>query len=102
MTILQPNRKFNTTIYAIVASVLIILAGFWIIYLYNDLVNMRHAISDNANRFQELNVENAEFQNAISKLINAEKLEISAIDFNLKKDANPEYYLTQWPLVSHF
>jgi len=91
MTIIQPNKNFifNPTLILLVA-VLVLMAIFGI-QLYNQNVNLRHAISESQKNFQEQNTLNAEYKNKYYQIFNNRNMEAIAKQKGLVPDKNPIY-----------
>lgn len=80
----------------------IVAISIWTIYSYNEVVNLRHEISQRRYLLETLNVENAELKNRSALYVTSENLDTLAQQFNLVKEKQPQYFSTaQWPLVSH-
>ena len=64
------------------------------IFLYNQLVNLRHEITSQENNLQKAEVESAELKNNLYAAVDAKNLEKLAADKALIIDKNPQYLKT--------
>jgi hypothetical protein len=92
MTIIQPNK--NNYKMSFLISVLLITsisAALWGVFLYNQLVNVRHEIKRQENNLRQAEVMNAELKNNLYSIIDAKNLKSSTDSQSLILDKNPEY-----------
>ncbi len=95
MTIIQPYKstyKINFLIF-ILMFVSIGVAVFGM-FIYNQLVNLRHEISKYETNLSRAEVKNAELKNNLYSITDANKLESLADTQGLVLDKNPEYVKT--------
>jgi cell division protein FtsB len=92
MTIIQPNKNNHKTSFLI--SVLLITsisAALWGIFLYNQLVNLRHEVKKQETNLRRAEVTNAELKNNLYNIIDTKNLEPLIKSQSLILDKNPEY-----------
>lgn len=95
MTIIQPNKNNHRTSFLIsVLLVASISAALWGIFLYNQLVNLRHEVKSQENNLRQAEVTNAELKNNLYSIIDAKNLKSSTDSQSLILDKNPEYIRT--------
>ncbi|MBN2198178.1 hypothetical protein JW698_03275 [Candidatus Wolfebacteria bacterium] len=92
MTIIQPSKKNRFTGFLIsallVSSISVVL---WGVFLYNQLVDVRHEIDKQKNNFQQAEVNNAELKNNLYNIIDTKNLKASTNSQSLILDKSPEY-----------
>lgn len=92
MTIIQPNkdnRKDNFYISVLMFS--LVVSAVWGVFLYNQLVDIRHEINRQEVNLRRAEVMSAEFKNNLYNIIDNENLEASTNLQSLILDKNPEY-----------
>lgn len=68
-----------------------VLSVVWGVFLYNELVDVRHEVQKQTNNVQEAEVSNAELKNNLYNVIDANNLETLAKEQSLILDNNPQY-----------
>ncbi|MDP1538724.1 MAG: hypothetical protein Q8M00_01705 [bacterium] len=92
MTIIQPNKNnYKTSFLIPVLLITSISAALWGVFLYNQLVNVRHEIKRQENNLRQAEVTNAELKNNLYSIIDAKNLKSSTDSQSLILDKNPEY-----------
>jgi cell division protein FtsL len=92
MTIIQPNKnnkKINFLIFGLTMTAVLI--AVWGVFLYNQLINLRHELISRENNLQKIEVANAELKNNLYGLVNPEVLTVSAANKDLILEKNPTY-----------
>jgi hypothetical protein len=100
MTIIQPYKntyKANFLILILVFS--LISMTIWGVFLYNQLVNVRHEIKTQGANISRAEVASAELKNALYNVVEAKNLKASLDNQALVLDKNPEYVKSL--VVSH-
>jgi len=95
MTIIQPNKNKDIKRLAISLSVFLVGIILMWVFVYIQTVSLRHDITEEKNRLEEMKVQNAELKGRYYGLIDADNLEKLAEERGLVKDRNP-----QWAFVS--
>lgn len=92
MTYIQPHQsnKFFITILALF-GVCLIVSVVWLVILYNQIVNLRHSISDSNSSFQKVQATNAELKDDMLSLFDDVGLQKLASEQGLVKEKKPEY-----------
>lgn len=92
MTILQPNKnKFHLDSTFVLLIGAAILAAVLNIYLYSNIVSLRHGLLDNIDALQKSQAANAEFKNGLYKILGFDNLKKVASELALVKEARPIY-----------
>ncbi len=92
MTIIQPNKNnYKTSFLISVLLITSISAALWGVFLYNQLVNLRHEVKKQETNFSRAEVMNAELKNNLYSIIDAKNLKSSIDSQSLILDKNPEY-----------
>jgi len=92
MPIIQPNKndkKINLFIFGMTAATIII--AVWGVFIYNQLINLRHEVIRQENKIQKAEVLNAELKNNLYQLTDTKNLETSANQNNLVLEKKPQY-----------
>ena len=96
MTIIQPDKTSALSSFSIsILLVASISAVLWGVFLYNQLVNVRHELSSQKDGLQQAEVTNAELKNNLYSIIDAKNLKASMNSQSLILDKNPEYIKTR-------
>lgn len=93
MTIVQPNRNDLSamSVFTFVMMVFLVLAAFGGMYLYNQLVSLRHDISAAKDNLNKAEVANADLKNSLYQTINIKNPDSFAQSQSLVQDKNPDY-----------
>jgi len=92
MTIIQPNREEKkTSLFALVLAGIAVLSVVWGVFIYNQLVDIRHEVAKKSNNLEKAEVSNAELKNNLYNIIDSQNLESLAEDRFLAFDKNPQY-----------
>jgi cell division protein FtsB len=96
MTIIQPNKTNHKTnfLMTLLMFVLIIVA-VWGVFLYNQLVNVRHEAEKQKVDLQRAEVTNAELKNNLYSVIDEKNLKSVTNQQSLIFDKNPQYLKTE-------
>lgn len=95
MTIIQLNKnnhKANFLI-SILMMISIVVAVFGV-FLYNQLVNIRHEVKKQENNIQQAEVQNAELKNSLYSILNEKNMKSLINQQSLIMENNPEYIKT--------
>lgn len=96
MTIIQPNKNNHKITFGISFLMIItITAAIWGIFLYNQLVNLRHEVKRQENNLRQAEVTNAELKNNLYSILDAKNLESLINNQSLIFDKNPNYLKTK-------
>ena len=68
-----------------------VLSVVWGVFLYNQLVDIRHEIENKSNSLGKAEVNNAELKNNLYNIIDSANLESLAEGKSLAFDKNPQY-----------
>src|SRR3989344_2535022 len=90
MTYIQPNRKslLNKTIFALVGVV--VATAFWLVILYNNIVDLEHGISSVREEIKSLQVESVDLNEKLFAIFDSSNFS-KVLGANLIQDKNPEY-----------
>jgi len=92
MTIIQPNKNNYKSNFIISVLILVLISvALWGMFLYNQLVDLRHEIKKQKISLDEAEVTNAELKNKLYSIIDVENLKSSIDSQSLILDKNPEY-----------
>lgn len=92
MTIIQPYKTSYKSNFLI--SILMLTSigiAVWGVFLYNQLVNLRHEVKKQEADISRAEVTNAELKNNLYSIIDAKNLKSSVDSQSLILDKNPEY-----------
>lgn len=80
----------------------LIISVFWLIVVYNRVVNFEHGISAVKSELKSVQAENVELKEKIFGLFDEKN--VSRLDVGLVKDKNPEYLevAPRWSFASHY
>lgn len=67
----------------------IVLGSFWLVVIYNNIVDLRHDISSAKADFDALQAQNSELRSRVFALLDVSDLKESSL--GLVQDKNPEY-----------
>lgn len=102
MTIIQPNKnnkKINLLISGLTMTTVVV--AVWGVFLYNQLINLRHELVSQEDNLQKAEVMNAELKNNLYQLTGTKNLETSANQNSLVLEKNPQYFKNQPLIASH-
>ena len=92
MTIIQPNKTSYKSNFLILTLIFVsISVAVWGVFLYNQLVNLRHEVKSQEIALGQAEVANAELKNNLYNIIDAKNLESSIKNQSLILDENPNY-----------
>jgi len=95
MTIIQPHKNNYKSNFIISVLILVLISvALWGMFLYNQLVDLRHEIKKQKVSLDEAEVINAELKNKLYNIIDVENLKSSINSQSLILDKNPEYVKT--------
>ena len=95
MTIIQPNKNNHKTNFLIsILTIVSVIAAVWGVFLYNQLVNLRHEVKKQETNLRRAEVTNAELKNNLYSVLNEKNLESLINQQSLILDKNPEYAKT--------
>ncbi|MEK7193391.1 MAG: hypothetical protein AAB652_01225 [Patescibacteria group bacterium] len=103
MTMLQPNKeKRFIGIYIALFLTPLLSGALWLVFLYNQTVNLQHALEKTQADFLALQTGNAELRDEFFTLFDGKNLEIFAKERELREEKNPRYLEIKgpWALVS--
>ncbi len=92
MTIIQPNKTaYKSNFLILILMFVSISMAVWGVFLYNQLVNLRHDVKNQETNISRAEVMNAELKNNLYSIIDAKNLKSSVDSQSLILDKNPEY-----------
>lgn len=92
MTIIQPYKTSYKSNFLILTLMFVsISVAVWGVFLYNQLVNLRHEVKKQETNLFRAEVMNAELKNNLYSIIDAKNLKSSTDSQSLILDKNPEY-----------
>jgi cell division protein FtsL len=91
MTIIEPNKNYIFNPFLILSAVFLIFMAILGIWLYNQNVNLRHAISESRKNLQEQSALNADLKNKYYQILNNRNIEGVVKQKGLIPDKNPIY-----------
>ncbi len=96
MTIIQPHKNSGKANFLILVLIMTSVSlTVWGVFLYNQLVSLRHEIKNQENALSRTEVENAELRNNLYSTISRDNLESLLNTQPLILDKNPEYVRTK-------
>lgn len=102
MTIFEPNKeRFHIDALLIFLIVAVAFGIFYAVYLYQGMVEFRHALRDHDAIIADLESERAELRSEIYATLNAEQLLKTAESEGLIIDQKPIYLQPHAPAVAH-
>jgi cell division protein FtsL len=101
MTIVQIRRSHHKVNLFLILIGIVIIAAFWGVYNYNQLVNLRHEIIKRSNDLERIEVSNAELKNSLYLLTDVKNLQKIASERGLIIDKNPQYIVKESLAISH-
>jgi hypothetical protein len=75
-------------------TVISVIAAVWGMFLYNQLVSLRHEVKKQETNLERAEVSNAELKNNLYGILNEKKFEPLINQQSLILDKNPEYVKT--------
>ena len=101
MTFVQPNENNLSAMNILLFSMTLVLLGVAVfgVFIYNELVNLRHDVTSENSDIKKTEVENAELKNNFYVLVDTKNFALVAENSPLVIDNNPEY-LKAGPRVS--
>ncbi len=101
MTIIQPNKnKRYFTPPFIFLAVILILTAISGIYLYNQNVNLKHFLTNNLDKLQDLQETNADYKNKLYQVLDPQNIPSIAQELNLVQEKYPKYFENKEILAS--
>ncbi len=92
MTIIQPNKNNHKINFFIsMLMVVLVIAAVWGMFLYNQLVSLRHEVKKQETNLERAEVSNAELKNNLYSILNEKKFEPLINQQSLILEKNPEY-----------
>jgi len=93
MTLIQPNRT-NTFLGRTLIFLVILTVGasFWVVMLYNRVVNLQHSLFNIQSELTDLKTGNAELSDKIFAIFDNNNLERLAAERQLVKERVPSYF----------
>lgn len=92
MTIIQPHKNNGKTGVLIPFLVIgCVSAAVWSIFLYNQVVELRHELSNNADNLHKTEIGNAELKDNLYKLTDESYFSSSTKIQSLTLEKNPQY-----------
>lgn len=102
MTFVKSEKRNIANFLLIIFGALLLLGFIFLITAYNQMVNLRHGISDMRVETQKLGIQSAELKDQLFQTFDPSKVEILAKNRGLVKEKKPSYIETnQWALASH-
>ena len=104
MTFVQPHKNnltaMNITIFVMVIAAITVSASG--MFLYNQLVNLRHDFGSSKNYASKAEVENAELKNALYRAVDPKNFAVIAESHSLVAEKNPEFLKTGPQVSSNY
>ncbi|OGG38738.1 hypothetical protein A3I34_02745 [Candidatus Jorgensenbacteria bacterium RIFCSPLOWO2_02_FULL_45_12] len=91
MTIINPAKNKNITLFIIFAFAFVLLGGGVYIYEYNALANARYELDTLKQKRIDVEAKNAELKNEFYAVTDAAKLREVASEYNLMIENKPQY-----------
>ena len=91
MTIIQPNKNNKSNLLVFILMTAGVLSVVWGVFLYNELVDLRHEFQRQNDDIQKAEVSNAELKNNLYNIIDARNLEALVEGQYLVLDNDPQY-----------
>jgi len=92
MTIIQPHANdYKANVLVSVLMMACVIVALWGIFLYNQLVDLRHEVSDTQDGIRGAEVASAELKNSFYGVTNTDNLKSAAGGQSLVLDQNPQY-----------
>lgn len=100
MTIIQLNKNNHKKNFLVsILMAVSVVAAVWGIFIYNQLVSLRHEVKKQENNIQQAEVQNAELKNNLYSILNEKNIESLINQQSLILEKNPNY-LTKKPLAA--
>jgi len=96
MTIIQPHQTGKTNFLISIFTLTSIGVAVWGVFLYNQLIDLRHNIAKQEKAIKQSEVESAELKNNLYNLVSSKNLESLAQEKSLVLENKPEYVKTQF------
>ena len=91
MTIILPNKNNKSNLLVFILMTAGVLSVVWGVFLYNELVDLRHEFQRQNDDIQKAEVSNAELKNNLYNIIDARNLEALVEGQYLVLDNDPQY-----------
>lgn len=102
MTFVRTEKQNISNILLIVLGLVLVVGFIYLIVAYNQMVNLRHGISDMRADIQKFGAQSAELKDKLFQTFDPGKVEALAKERGLVKETKPSYLETnQWALASH-
>lgn len=100
MTIIQLNKNNHKKNFLVsILMAVSVVAAVWGIFIYNQLVSLRHEVKKQENSIQQAEVQNAELKNNLYSILNEKNIKSLINQQSLILEKNPNY-LTKKPLAA--
>jgi len=94
MTFIQPNKSRGTFVLAIGALIAVLLLGtFWLVVLYNHVVNLNHAIATDKAKLDVIGAQNTMLSNEAQAALGSGQLTSLASEDGLVIENKPQYFV---------
>lgn len=105
MTIIEPKKNKQSSNFVVIGLILLLtFLAYWSVSIYNQTVNLRHALGDGEQELQNLKVANAELKNSFFQLTDPKNLISLGQERGLVKITAPHYLElaknSTWSVVS--
>ncbi|MEK9168565.1 MAG: hypothetical protein AAB698_02080 [Patescibacteria group bacterium] len=95
MTIIQLNKNNHKKNFLISILMMVsVVMAVWGIFIYNQLVSLRHEVKKQENNIQQAEVQNAELKNNLYSILNEKNIESLINQQSLILERNPNYIKT--------
>ncbi|MEK7168135.1 MAG: hypothetical protein AAB707_00280 [Patescibacteria group bacterium] len=95
MTIIQLNKNNHKKNFLISILMMVsVVMAVWGIFIYNQLVSLRHEVKKQENNIQQAEVQNAELKNNLYSILNEKNIESLINQQSLILEKNPNYIKT--------
>ena len=92
MTIIQPHKRNNSSNFLVsILTITCVVVALWGVFLYNQLVDIRHEVTNKQNDIQEIEVTNAELKNSFYNITDTNSLKSASNAQTLILEKNPQY-----------
>ena len=100
MTIIQLNKNNHNKNFLISILMMVsVVMAVWGIFIYNQLVSLRHEVKKQENNIQQAEVQNAELKNNLYSILNEKNIESLINQQSLILERNPNYIIKK-PLAT--
>lgn len=92
MTFIKPPKIGLINKILIVLAIPLVAGAIWLIFVYNQVVNLNHEISSLKKEIESSQATTAELKEKVFGFYSSENVERAVIQLNLVQEKNPEYF----------